>query len=756
MAEKYALLIGIYDYQDSSLGKLFAPKEDVDKLYDVLTDDNICGFKKENVKCLLNSSHSTLHDQIVDFFDHRTVEDTVLMYFSGHGLLDERGQLYLATIEAKRDKPHVYTVSADDIMVEMDSCGAKKQILILDCCHSGAFINAIKGQNMPSFSAEGISGQGRFVLTASDRVQEAYENLNESSIFTHALVEGLRTGQADHDGDGIVSFDEWFAHAKEQVHQKKPTQTPGKFTYMADNIEIAKACPANMKFLNGRYVATSIKVLDEILKDITVCTQKKVENETKYENLEDFSIFKAFPYEEQMGKAWTKKGENNAFHIQNAIAFMNQILIAGKREVAKKGAEDDFWRQHLENQDDVEFKTFIRDAMDEFKENRNQIEPFLRIAAFYHDIGKYINRERHPTIGWYIVQNLEPDERRALETILDGDNVEEEKLSLFRLLMVILRDHDQFGVLSTGEASYPILLNSITHSDDVDDQIKIITALMLLNLADIAATVPVLSEEIIEKLKQDYEWFTENLRTYARIKTEASSRRKDGGSGPSTNVGIESFDDFVIRVSSQEDRVCKRIHRLVTTTVEDLINLDLSQYKEDDWIKDVKAACPFLTDELKGLRDIRLVRDAYHTVFSSDTSRREFASVFTHICKMDYGKRFLNRLIGYWIIEASNQKEAAKKQREEAEKRKEKSKAKEPQPIDAVYRLFAVLRRITGTYEAMVHSSGNLSGSLIGVEMKDLAPKDAPEKPWTIAQLIAENHYPGLTWMMSDTPAWYF
>jgi hypothetical protein len=269
-------------------------------------------------------------------------------------------------------------------------------------------------------------------------------------------------------------------------------------------------------------------------------------------------------------------------------------------------------------------------------------------------------------------------------------------------------------------------------------------------LADISATVSNLNWTLIDKVVEDYVWFKENLEIYER--TKESEGKKNNQISPMTNVHIESFDDFVIRVSSQEDRVCKRIHRLVTTTVDELRSMHEDQFNDNDWLLEAKDACIYLENELEALNNIRLIKDAYHTVFSSDTSRREFASIFTHICKLDYGKRFFNRLIGYWMIEA----QTVKKELEATKKTNLNSKAKEPQPIDAVYRLFAVLRRFTGTYEAMVRSSGSLSGSLIGVEMKDLAPEDAPEKPRTIAKLISENHYPGLTWMMSDTPAWFF
>ena len=58
----------------------------------------------------------------------------------------------------------------------MDSCRSRRQILILDCCHSGAFARGTKGEQkaITETTFEG-SGFGRVVLTASDSTQYALE-----------------------------------------------------------------------------------------------------------------------------------------------------------------------------------------------------------------------------------------------------------------------------------------------------------------------------------------------------------------------------------------------------------------------------------------------------------------------------------------------------------------------------------------------------------------------------------------------------
>jgi hypothetical protein len=80
------------------------------------------------------------------------------------------------------------------------------------------------------------TGYGRVVLTATDATQYAWEGDQvigraENSVFTHYLVEGLRTGQADTDADGRITLDELYDYVFERVVSEAARQTPGKWSY---------------------------------------------------------------------------------------------------------------------------------------------------------------------------------------------------------------------------------------------------------------------------------------------------------------------------------------------------------------------------------------------------------------------------------------------------------------------------------------------------------------------------------------------
>ncbi|MBI5031049.1 MAG: caspase family protein [Chloroflexi bacterium] len=237
MAGKYALIIGNSEYHDPNLTRLKAPSADVDALSALLRDVQIGGF--DQVITLANELSATIRRAIAHFFSQRMSDDLLVLYFSGHGVLDDRGELFLAAKDTERDLVSGTAIPAVYITSEMDRSRSRRQILILDCCHSGAFARGSKGvvgaSVGTSTSFEG-TGYGRVVLTATDATQYAWEGDQvigkaENSLFTHYLIEGLRTGEADSDADGQISLDNLYDYVYGQVVKMTPKQTPGKWSY---------------------------------------------------------------------------------------------------------------------------------------------------------------------------------------------------------------------------------------------------------------------------------------------------------------------------------------------------------------------------------------------------------------------------------------------------------------------------------------------------------------------------------------------
>ena len=237
MANRYALIIGNSDYQDSTLSHLAMPEADVNGLAAVLKDPQIGAF--DSVTSLVNRPSFEVRYEIESFFDDKKPDDLLLLYYTGHGIRDEQGQLYLAVNDTKHNRLRSTAIDAAYITGLMDGSRSKRQVLILDCCHSGSFAQgskAMTGESVGIKSAFEGTGYGRVVLTATDATQYAWEGDQiigeaKNSVFTLFLLQALRSGEADTDQDGKITLDELYDYVYEKVVSVTPKQTPGKSSY---------------------------------------------------------------------------------------------------------------------------------------------------------------------------------------------------------------------------------------------------------------------------------------------------------------------------------------------------------------------------------------------------------------------------------------------------------------------------------------------------------------------------------------------
>ncbi|MDX2546910.1 caspase family protein [Streptomyces sp. WI04-05B] len=182
------------------------------------------------------------------------------MYFTGHGLKDDAGQLYLAMTNTRRDSLLFTALPAEQIDQAMSGCMSRQKVLILDCCYSGAFpAGRIAKADTAVHALERFQGRGRTVLTASDATQYSFEG-NQAhgeavqSVFTRYLVAGLRDGSADLDGDGDITIDELYSYVHNRVVQEMPQQRPKK----QDNVEGRTVIARNINWTLPTYLSNAI------------------------------------------------------------------------------------------------------------------------------------------------------------------------------------------------------------------------------------------------------------------------------------------------------------------------------------------------------------------------------------------------------------------------------------------------------------------------------------------------------------------
>ena len=215
---KRAILIGNSNF--ASLPALRCPGADVDAMKGVLTNEDICWFSP--VYALIDAPHNEIFTRINEVLRDADKEDLVLIYYSGHGLLDNRGRLYLAANNTDPSLLHATAVSVSAIRDCLSQSRCQRFVLILDCCYAGAatadFRRNDSGISADFANEEAVEGIGEFVMSASNAIQRAEEKQNDSlSLFTKHIVEGLGNSSADTDRDGVVRLEELYSYVKARL-----------------------------------------------------------------------------------------------------------------------------------------------------------------------------------------------------------------------------------------------------------------------------------------------------------------------------------------------------------------------------------------------------------------------------------------------------------------------------------------------------------------------------------------------------------
>jgi EAL domain-containing protein (putative c-di-GMP-specific phosphodiesterase class I) len=242
---KTALLIGVSEYQ-TSLNELPSSLRDVAALKNVLQDPAIGDFHE--VKALLNPDLQTMQSEIEILFTEASRDDLVLLYFSGHGIKDDTGKLYFATSGTRKSPKNqlikATMVSAHFVHDMMNNCRAKRQGIILDCCFSGAFDPSLSVKDDSSIDLKGqLGAEGRVVMTSSSHLQLSFGEKEDSglSVYTTSLVDGLRTGEADLDQDGVVSVRDLHRYVSHKTRERSPSMTPKLITFKDLGFDIVLA-----------------------------------------------------------------------------------------------------------------------------------------------------------------------------------------------------------------------------------------------------------------------------------------------------------------------------------------------------------------------------------------------------------------------------------------------------------------------------------------------------------------------------------
>ncbi|MGW3646282.1 type VII secretion protein EccCb [Streptomyces sp. NPDC000878] len=244
---RIALLVATDGYQDPGLNRLRAPARGAAELKALLRDPAIGRF--DFVRELPNRPKEEIETAVEEVLSNRDPDDLVLLYFACHGIRNDADRLFFATLGTQLKRPHTTAIAAAFLHQLLDECEARTKIVLLDCCYSGLFHRGSPMSPAPVDVEAALAGRGTFVITASTALEYAYEgeqltldNSLSAPRFTAAVIEGLSTGLADQNRDGVITPEELYTYVHDTVvNQAGPEQTPTKSGQCEGNVALAYA-----------------------------------------------------------------------------------------------------------------------------------------------------------------------------------------------------------------------------------------------------------------------------------------------------------------------------------------------------------------------------------------------------------------------------------------------------------------------------------------------------------------------------------
>ncbi|HEX5185652.1 MAG TPA: caspase family protein, partial [Nitrososphaeraceae archaeon] len=243
--KRAAIIIGINSYEDE-IDPLSGAENDAKELFKLLTSDK-GGFESNDNYLLLGKSATqrNIIERVAEIFRNDDQYELVIFYFSGHGFVDRKGDLYLSTYDVEKKDPYIGGIKVDHLKQEIYTTENKSSaIMILDCCYSGTAtkgakigdnnvknITAIQQKNI-GVSAEKY-GRGKFTIASSATDQISWEmpdckhlendQPHVHGAFTYFLLKGIEGDAAvqtiDGGKEGKITLDSLKTYINQQLHK---------------------------------------------------------------------------------------------------------------------------------------------------------------------------------------------------------------------------------------------------------------------------------------------------------------------------------------------------------------------------------------------------------------------------------------------------------------------------------------------------------------------------------------------------------
>lgn len=221
----HALCIGIGSYHYESKLDVPITSSDAQALANTLQNPHYCGYPKEQVTLLtgVNASRESILSALDELADRTSPEDTVLLFYSGHGHYSVDSVYQLTTHDTQFDQGYVKAgtaINQTELLEKLRLIPARRLVLVINACHAGD-ISPVLSYNQQPFTSQSLpqqtidailsTGSGRIIITACRNGQVSYVGLGPLTIFGQALIDGLQ-GQGISGRAGYISIFDLYTY----------------------------------------------------------------------------------------------------------------------------------------------------------------------------------------------------------------------------------------------------------------------------------------------------------------------------------------------------------------------------------------------------------------------------------------------------------------------------------------------------------------------------------------------------------------
>ncbi|MEE4598454.1 caspase family protein [Streptomyces sp. DSM 41524] len=237
-ATSRAVLIGVHAFEH--LDDLPTVENNINRLYDALTDPELWGLPKEHCRKILQPH---LAQQVIEEIGQAADEakDTLFVYYAGHGLLDTQAtdasdRLCLALPAADGDARLHWALRYKEVRRKVQRPRlARRKVVVLDCCYSGQAAVAMG----PSDLHDEAEIEGAYVLTSSGAGSRSYTRPGaELTDFTGellALIEGGVVG-----GPELLTVDDLYQGVRRAAAHKGLAKPHKLATDQGDRVALVR------------------------------------------------------------------------------------------------------------------------------------------------------------------------------------------------------------------------------------------------------------------------------------------------------------------------------------------------------------------------------------------------------------------------------------------------------------------------------------------------------------------------------------